>query len=877
MNDPPGVPSALGIEAVEWIAEGGENLTVRVTGRWRRRRPAWSGQPMLVIEAPGRRYRFPAMPEPPSLTGTSPGMWRISFSVPAALAPELGVRAWLQFGSVAVPLPAAVEFPGPETAEEEAPAAEPGAGEYAEPSLPPGGHPRPSSELESESARRRADEAEAALSELTKLVQHLEGELAAARSRADELVASLAAQQTNRRAAEQREHAERALRLDLARQLASRAKDTDRAREALGQLASAEERVRELEYELREVRRLADEAEQAAATAAAARDRARRQASQAAVGSRPALSPAEQSRLQFELALTARRSVGAVRRASEPPPVALAGPSTPAPEPARSESPAGPGADALISSLRRELGLRTAAEAGLRARLTEAEVRLAAREQLARQTTQTLSELRRELDGLRIAIEREREARHAAERRTASLAQALSGQRERSRDAYAAIGELRGTLESLRQRHGPPAPPVSPPPVPPSPVPPPPARVAPTPPPAAPPPPPAAPAPPPPEPPAPVPPPPVSPAADPGPESAVDASVPETPPAAASPPETPPTVASPAPVTPPPGTSTARTSRARTPPSGTYAPGTSTAEVAPRVGPPTRADQPAGTPEATVEPERLNDALNRLRERIPSQAEEPAGALPADRPPAPVPIADTGRAWLEPIFRQLVRSDPERAGRLLVDLLPAQGAATGETVSFDLVLAPEHTIQVRASDGTAVIRRASSPRPIGEVDFQVVGTHAALARMLVAGWLRRRLSRRVARVRGERAGVAALEALIGLRADLASLHQLGVRFEPRTAMVLYAGLIDPALTIEERFSIAYAPAGEALLFLLVRNGAPLEVTGVRPAGRIAATIAGPVGSFERVVAGEPSSATLTTGDERPIALLRKWVKRAQSG
>jgi hypothetical protein len=224
-----------------------------------------------------------------------------------------------------------------------------------------------------------------------------------------------------------------------------------------------------------------------------------------------------------------------------------------------------------------------------------------------------------------------------------------------------------------------------------------------------------------------------------------------------------------------------------------------------------------------------------------------------------------------------VRSDPERAGRLLVDLLPAQGAATGETVSFDLVLAPELTIQVRAAHGTAVIRRASSPRPIGEIDFQVVGAHAALARMLVAGRLRRRWSRRVARVRGERAGVAALEALIGLRADLASLHRLGVRFEPRTAMVVYAALIDPALTVEERFSLAYAPAGEDLLFLLVRNGAPLEVTGVRPAGRIAATIAGPAGSFERVVAGEPSSAKLTTGDERPIALLRKWVKRAQSG
>ena len=109
MNDPPGVPSPFGIELVEWFSEGGENLTVRVTGRWRRRRPAWSTQPTLVVEAPGQRYRFPAMPEPPSLSGTPPGKWRLSFAVPASLAPELGGRAWLQFGAVAVPLPAAVE------------------------------------------------------------------------------------------------------------------------------------------------------------------------------------------------------------------------------------------------------------------------------------------------------------------------------------------------------------------------------------------------------------------------------------------------------------------------------------------------------------------------------------------------------------------------------------------------------------------------------------------------------------------------------------------------------------------------------------------------------------------------------------------------
>ena len=91
------------------MSEGGENLTVRVTGRWRRRRPAWSTQPTLVVEAPGRRYRFPAMPEPPSLNGVPPGMWRISFAVPAALAPELRGSASVQFGGAVLALPAAVE------------------------------------------------------------------------------------------------------------------------------------------------------------------------------------------------------------------------------------------------------------------------------------------------------------------------------------------------------------------------------------------------------------------------------------------------------------------------------------------------------------------------------------------------------------------------------------------------------------------------------------------------------------------------------------------------------------------------------------------------------------------------------------------------
>jgi hypothetical protein len=96
--------SAVAIETVEWSAVNGGNLNVRITGRWRRRRPVSTGQPTLVIEAEGRRHRFPAMPEPPSVGGTGPGLWRLGFTVPGWMAPELG-RTWLQLGTVIVPLP----------------------------------------------------------------------------------------------------------------------------------------------------------------------------------------------------------------------------------------------------------------------------------------------------------------------------------------------------------------------------------------------------------------------------------------------------------------------------------------------------------------------------------------------------------------------------------------------------------------------------------------------------------------------------------------------------------------------------------------------------------------------------------------------------
>jgi hypothetical protein len=332
MSELPGT-SAVSIESVEWSAESGGNLTVRITGRWRRRRPVSTGQPTLVIEAEGRRHRYPAMPEPPSVGGTGPGVWRLSFTIPGWMAPELG-RTWLQFGTVIVPLPVAVPAPGEggladrgASSEPPPPAPEPERPPQPESERPPPapeseGPPRPpTSEADPDEPAERPDfEQTRGVDELAQRVDALEDELRDARAVGDELAASLEERERKRRIAEQRAHAEQALRQDLARRLSASAREADRARQALGDLAAAEDRIRSLEDELRQARRRSDEAEQVAAAATVARQRAERERELAEqkLQRRAEAGSAEAARLHFEQALRGRRAAEASRIPAEP-------------------------------------------------------------------------------------------------------------------------------------------------------------------------------------------------------------------------------------------------------------------------------------------------------------------------------------------------------------------------------------------------------------------------------------------------------------------------------------------------------------------------------------------------------------------------------
>ncbi|HET9093458.1 MAG TPA: hypothetical protein VFN36_00105 [Solirubrobacteraceae bacterium] len=394
-----GSSAAVGIESVEWLDAGGGQLTVRVTGRWRRRR-GWvesRGQTMLVVEAEGRRHRFPATPEPPSLSGVAPGTWRLSFAVPAELAHGLRGHVWLALGTVTVPLsvpdsaagPAADREPAGAPPVERAPAA--AAREAAAPPAPEHepavreGEREPAG-LEIERAWRRADAAERTAGELGERISALERALERERAERERALQAVQVPPLDPAGAEQAR-----LRAEAALRVARRAADVRVPAEPSLPAAGA-----------------------AAVTAGAGEARgAGTGAGEAGVGE------------------AGGGAAGSALRRPGP----GAGPA---------------GERETILALRRELNVRVAAEAGLRARTVQAETRLAARVLLEQRTADTLAELRTELERLREALERERELRRAAEASAARVRMELGGQRERSREAHTAIQELRSALEQLR-------------------------------------------------------------------------------------------------------------------------------------------------------------------------------------------------------------------------------------------------------------------------------------------------------------------------------------------------------------------------------------------------------------------------------------------
>jgi predicted nucleic acid-binding Zn-ribbon protein len=296
-----------------------------------------------------------------------------------------------------------------------------------------------------------------------------------------------------------------------------------------------------------------------------------------------------------------------------------------------------------------------------------------------------------------------------------------------------------------------------------------------------------------------------------------------------------------------------------------------------------------GEPSGPIDPDRLAFALKRLRavtgaaldEASEAAPELPVPGLPGPELPVPeLPVAElpAGRPWLAPAFRRMARDDPDAAGTLLLALLPLQERASAATVAYD-IRSGGHYVQVTAGPDGLRTELAEGPRASGEVDFSVDGELAAVARLLAAGPRRRRLRVGLAKVRGDRRALAALDALLTVPVSLGALPDAGVELGAVTALRLVGAMIGPGPANEESFTLGFrrpeldadAPAEAALV---IDRARPPRVT--IDAEGATTTIICPPRDLLKVLAEIPGVSFECLGASDSLSWLQRRIKAAQS-
>jgi hypothetical protein len=257
----------------------------------------------------------------------------------------------------------------------------------------------------------------------------------------------------------------------------------------------------------------------------------------------------------------------------------------------------------------------------------------------------------------------------------------------------------------------------------------------------------------------------------------------------------------------------------------------------------------------------------------------PAAVVPVPETPA-VPAATGPRSrtsgWLLPTLRRLLRDDPAVVGNLLIRLVPAQPLVVAGPVSYDIALTGAGCLAVTVRDDRVRLDVLGAPRPSAEVDFRIEGDLEALARLVLYGRVRRRISRRVARIRGDRRAFAALHWLVREPLGLRELHAAGLRLDPELALRLVANMIEPAWTAGQRFTVGHESASAGgRVYLFVRDGERPRVSRQPPLGPVATTIRCPDERLLALLAGESGVEIPLRGAAAPVVLVRDWIARAQ--
>jgi hypothetical protein len=206
--------------------------------------------------------------------------------------------------------------------------------------------------------------------------------------------------------------------------------------------------------------------------------------------------------------------------------------------------------------------------------------------------------------------------------------------------------------------------------------------------------------------------------------------------------------------------------------------------------------------------------------------------------------------------------------------LPAQRLAHPRPVAYDLVLGPGACVQVTTGSQRPTIVAAAGPRAADEVQFRAEGDPAAIARLLVAGPLRARFGRGIARVHGDRGTVSALRDLVGTPQRLRDLVDAGVTLDPALVLRVIAEQIGASAT--EPFSIAHRPGPESPpdAVLHAAPGRPPLVTDASLELPATTTVVCPPEALLGVLIGRSHPGASIRGEGRPLALVRRALERA---
>jgi ribonucleoside-diphosphate reductase beta chain len=235
-------------------------------------------------------------------------------------------------------------------------------------------------------------------------------------------------------------------------------------------------------------------------------------------------------------------------------------------------------------------------------------------------------------------------------------------------------------------------------------------------------------------------------------------------------------------------------------------------------------------------------------------------------------------------FREMARSDPDLAARLVLMSLPVAARRIHGDLTYDLTVEGWGTYRVSAHNGHATVEQRPEDGDGHDpgVDFRMVMDARTLAQMAAGASPARLMLDGRLRIRGKRRRALKLRALAAEELDLAEVLRGGAEVEPDVLYRSLEYLIDPEWTRGHKFTVVYEIEGVGAWQVEVRDGNRITVATGQPARGADATVKLSGDTFRSLLTGDitPTDAmqknlTAIDGKIYPVTLLGRWMERAQ--